>query len=124
MTPTNQPPQEPAGNLASFVNLRNQIRQTLADKGCPLSTAELATEVNEERDKVYRQSRKLENDGFLSRSRGFRRRLFCVTCHRVVTNATYPVCKGHDIRAFNARVSEWEPIPQGVQAPPQPKSVN
>lgn len=113
---------KPAANSASLVNLRNQIRQAVATLGHP-STAELATEVNEERDRVYRQCRRLENEGVLTRSRGFRRRLFCVDCRRVVTGATYDACRHHDIRAFNAAVSEWERIPQGPQAP-QPKAVN
>ena len=119
---TPQTAQEPAGNLALFVNLRNQIRQVLATTPS-LSTGELAKVVNTDRNRVYRQCLRLEKEGLLLRSLGVRHRLFCIDCRQVVTNATHDTCKDHNIRAFPDGVCEWEVMPQRLQTP-QPKSVN
>jgi MarR family len=82
----------------------------------PLSTRDLASRLSIKSSSVYRQCRRLEEEGLLASSlTEGSRLLFCVDDREVITAANYERCRAekHEIRTFLGKKRMWELASRG-----------
>lgn len=94
-------------------DLGAQILATIGDGS--VATPVLATALAQEKGRVYRTCRRLENDGFLASKVGGRPMLYCRDCETVVTKDKYQDCQDedHDLRSFSTKIIVWALTPKG-----------